>query len=366
MEHVTAPAPLLAGRAIEVLVAVASPVQRAVLVQRLDADPQIRVVCAVGQAQAAFEFLEDRRADLVLMDDRLPDLDGFETARRIMETHPLPIVVCTYAAAAGDTPFRALEAGAVACVDKPSEDAGTELFETSVAHLLQTVKLMSEVKVVRRWSRNGRGAAGSAGADAALATGPRVVGIGASTGGPLALQTILAALPREFPLPLLVVQHIAKGFLPGMADWLRLTSGLQVQIGAHGILAQPGHVYLAPDDFHMGYGAGGRIVLARGPAENGLRPSVGFLFRSLAETCGAQALGVLLTGMGKDGAVELKRMREAGAFTIVQDSASSVVHGMPGEAIALGAAQHVAPADKIADLLVTLAHPRRMAERERK
>lgn len=353
-------------REIQVLVVDASDTAGSFLVRLLQGDPQIRVVQAVGRAQAALDFLQNQRPDLVLMDNRMPDLDGFETTRRIMETHPLPIVLCVEAATAGDAVFRSLEAGAVACVEKPLEGAAApgEL-DAASAHLLQTVKLMSEIKVVRRWSNGGPGArVAAAQPDAGPAAGPRVVGIGASTGGPLALQTILAALPRDFPVPILVVQHIAKGFLPGMAEWLRQTSGLQVQIGAHDIQAQAGHVYLAPDDFHMGHAPGGRIVLARESPMNGLRPSVAFLFRSLAGAGAPHAVGVMLTGMGKDGAYELKRMRDAGAATIVQDSASSVVHGMPGEAIALGAAMHVVPADKIADVLMTLVHPRRWGERK--
>jgi two-component system, chemotaxis family, protein-glutamate methylesterase/glutaminase len=169
------------------------------------------------------------------------------------------------------------------------------------------------------------------------------------------LQTILASLPKNFPLPLLIVQHITEGFLPGLVDWLNQTTGFQVHIAAYGSAPLPGHVYLAPDGYHMGLSAGGRIILTKEAPENGLRPAVAHLFRSLAEVCGANAIGVLLTGMGKDGAAELKLMKDKGAVTVAQDRESSVVHGMPGEAIALGGATQVLPADKIADFLRTLA-----------
>jgi two-component system, chemotaxis family, protein-glutamate methylesterase/glutaminase len=154
----------------------------------------------------------------------------------------------------------------------------------------------------------------------------------------------------------LIVQHIAKGFLPGMAEWLRQTSGLKVQIAAYGMRAMPGHVYLAPDDCQMGLSADGHITLTR-PCEghDGLCPSVGHLFASLAHVCGPSAIGVLLTGMGRDGAAELKHMRDAGAVTLAQDKASSVVHGMPGEAVRLGAATHVLSPDRIAERLIDLA-----------
>jgi two-component system chemotaxis response regulator CheB len=154
----------------------------------------------------------------------------------------------------------------------------------------------------------------------------------------------------------LVVQHIAQGFLAGMAEWLTQTTGLQVQIGSHGTVPLAGHVYLAPDNFHMGAGAAGEIVLTREAPENHLRPAVGFLFRTLAQAYGPTAVGVLLTGMGNDGAAELKQLRGTGAITIAQDRESSVVHGMPGAAIAMDAATHVLPVNQMAACLIALAN----------
>jgi two-component system chemotaxis response regulator CheB len=247
-----------------------------------------------------------------------------------------------------------MEAGAVACVEKPVA-LGPD-FEPRLHNLLQSVRLMSEVKVVRRWNRS-RSApvvpAANAPSHSRIATaGIRLIGIGASTGGPPVLQTILSGLPKDFPVPLLIVQHIARGFLPGMVDWLSQTTGLRVQIAAHGAIPLPGHAYVAPDDFHLAADARGHLVLAREDAEGGLRPAVSYLFRSLADSYGANAVGVLLTGMGKDGAPELKRMKANGAYTIAQDRDSSIVHGMPGAAIELGAATQVLPADKIAGALI--------------
>jgi len=291
----------------------------------------------------------------VVMDVHMPRLDGFEATRRIMETRPLPIIICTGTAAPQDVAvaFRSMEAGAVACVEKPVA-LGAD-FEPRLHNLLQTVRLMSEVKVVRRWNRL-RSAPATLPANGLpnprVTAGTRLIGIGASTGGPLVLQTILSGLPKDFPVPLLIVQHIARGFLPGMVDWLSQTTGLRVHIAAHGATPLPGHAYVAPDDFHLAADARGHMVLAREEAESGLRPAVSYLFRSLADSYGANAVGVLLTGMGKDGAAELKRMRAHGACTIAQDRDSSIVHGMPGEAIELGAATHVLPADKIAGALI--------------
>ena len=351
---------------INVLVAEDSAVTRMFLVHLLESDPQIRVIGAVGDGQAALDFVKEKRPDVVLMDIHMPRLDGFEATRRIMETQPVPIVICSATVKARDVviTFQAMEAGAIACVEKPLGREHRD-FEAIAAHLLETVKLMSEVKVVRRTARS-RPAPLPAVQPAAhpaqaaqwqrAAAEIKLIGIGASTGGPPVLQTILAGLPKDFPAPVLVVQHIAHGFLTGMAEWLNQTTGLQVHLASYGTTPLPGHVYLAPDDFHMGVSAGGGIVLTRGEPENHLRPAVSFLFRSLAETYGPNALGVLLTGMGKDGAEELKAMKDKGAITIAQDQESSVVHGMPGEAIALGGATHVVPANKIADALVALVN----------
>lgn len=359
----------MTDRKINVLVAEDSTVTRMFLVHLLESDPQIRVIGAVGDGRAALDFVKENKPDVVLMDIHMPRMDGFEATRRIMETQPVPIVICSATAGAKDVviTFQAMEAGAIACVEKPlGREHGN--FEATAAHLLETVKLMSEVKVVRRTARS-RPTPLPAAHPAPVAQWQRaaaeikLVGIGASTGGPPVLQTILAGLPKDFPAPVLIVQHIVHGFLAGMAEWLNQTTALQIHLASYGTIPMPGHVYLAPDDFHMGIGAGGAIVLTREEPENHLRPAVSFLFRSLAEVYGPNALGVLLTGMGKDGAAELKLMRDKGAITIAQDRESSVVHGMPGEAIALRGATQVLPADKIAAALVALVNHRNAVSR---
>ncbi|MDB6166326.1 MAG: response regulator receiver (CheY-like) modulated CheB methylesterase [Lacunisphaera sp.] len=347
-------------RPINVLVVDDSSVARMHLVHLLESDPQIRVVGAVGNGQSAVDFVGARTTDVILMDIHMPGMDGFEATRRIMESQPVPIIICTATTNIEEvaTTFRVLEAGAVACVEKP---AGREhaSFEAVAANLLQTVKLMSEVKVVRRWPRSRFSTppvptprpVGLAPAS----TGIQIVGMGASTGGPPVLQSILTGLPKDFPVPVLIVQHITHGFLPGLVEWLNQTTGFKVQIATTGTRPLPGQVYLAADGFQMGLGPSGCILLTKEEPENGLRPAVSYLFRSLAEVCGPNTVGVLLTGMGKDGAPELKMIKDRGGITIAQDRESSVVYGMPGEAVALGGASHVLPADKIADFLRTLA-----------
>jgi two-component system, chemotaxis family, protein-glutamate methylesterase/glutaminase len=182
----------------------------------------------------------------------------------------------------------------------------------------------------------------------------QVIAIGASTGGPLVLQTILAGLPKDLPVPVLIVQHMAPGFVQGFAEWLAQSSGFPVHIPTAGEYPLPGHAYVAPDGVHMGVGTGGRVILSDGDPDNGLRPSVSHLFRCVAQVFGRQAVGVLLTGMGRDGAEELKLMKDGGAVTIAQDKKSSVVHGMPGEAIRLGAATYVLSLEDIAPALTGL------------
>ena len=355
----------MADTQIKVLVVDDSKTAQMLLVHILESDQHIRVIGTVSDGQAALDFVREHTPDVILMDYHMPVMDGFEATRRIMETQPVPIVVCSATTDPKDvaTTFRMLEAGAVACVEKPVGRVHPN-FEQMAAHIRQTVKLMSEVKVVRRWARARAASAPAAVARPAKVDGllpeVKVIGIGASTGGPQVLQEILASLPKTFPVPILIVQHIAQGFLPGLAEWLNQTTGLQIHIAGHGVAAMPGHVYLAPDDFHMGIMPSGRILLSKEEPHNHLRPAVSYLFRSLASMCGPAAVGVLLTGMGKDGARELKQLKDTGAVTIVQDRDSSIVHGMPGEAIRLEAATHVWPADKIAAGLLEVVAKRKV------
>ena len=283
-----------------------------------------------------------------------------------MESDPVPIVIVSGSTDPKEvaTTFRAMAAGALAVLRRPA-GLGHPEHEATVRELVQTVKLMSEIKVVRRWPRTRRQTpppsspvprpAELAPAQARL----RAVAIGASTGGPPVLQSLLAALPRDFPAPILIVQHMAAGFIQGFVDWLGQSSKMRVHLATDGEYLLPGHVYVAPDDVQMKVARGDRIVLAGDPPDNGLRPSVAALFRSLAAVYGGEAVACLLTGMGRDGAEELGLLRSKGATTFAQDKESSVVHGMPGEAIRLDAASFVLPPEKIAAALISLTNKSR-------
>ncbi|MFZ1011489.1 MAG: chemotaxis-specific protein-glutamate methyltransferase CheB [Candidatus Sulfotelmatobacter sp.] len=347
---------------IRVLVVEDSPTVREFLLQILRSDPAIEVVGTAETGEEALEAVARTQPDIITMDVHMPKMNGFDATRRIMETHPTPIVIVSGTTDFTDTSkaFRAIESGALAVLQKPS-GAGHLDHEQGVSELIRTVKVMSEVKVVRRWPRSRPAEVAPEPALCkeirlpAAQSQPKIIAIGASTGGPPVLQTILAGLPQSFPVPILIVQHIAAGFTQGFVEWLAQSSSLPVHIPAHGQSVLPGQAYVAPDGLHMGVGTDGRVQLRSDEPENGLRPSVACLFRSVAKAYGQSAVGVLLTGMGKDGAWELKLMKEQGAVTIAQDQDTSVVHGMPGEAIRLGGATYVLRPEKIYLALTSLA-----------
>lgn len=345
---------------IRVLVVEDSPSCRALLVSLLASDPRLEVVGIAADGEAAIVAAERLRPDVITMDVQLPRLDGYAATRTIMESFPTRIVIVTSTAAPGDVAasFRALEAGALAVLGKPP-GPGHPGFAAAREELLRTVVLMAEVRVVRR-----RPSAVRARADHALtaaASGSReiaLVAMGASTGGPLALQEILSGLAPRVSVPIVIVQHISPGFAEGFAQWLAASSRYAVRVAAQGERLQPGLAYVAPDGAQTTVRADGTVKLADEPPRYGFRPSVGILFRSVAEQFGRRAAGVLLTGMGHDGARELKQLRDAGGLTLAQDAASCAVAGMPGEAVRLGAAIHVMPPTRIA---VALRH---LLERE--
>jgi len=251
-----------------------------------------------------------------------------------------------------------MEAGAVAALEKP-RGMGHPDSETSVKELVQTVKLMAGVKVVRRWSRLRGTQADKSTSDkkpvtTASDTPIKIVTIGASTGGPLVLQTIFSGLSEGLPVPIVIVQHIAPGFLTGLGEWLSRTTNIPVHIAEQNELLKPGNAYLAPDGFQMGVTRGMRIKLEENSSDYNLCPSVSYLFKSISNSFQKNSIDILLTGMGRDGAAELKILRNQGAITIAQDKESSVVHGMPGEAIKLGGAVHILSADKIAGELIKI------------
>ncbi|MQA99128.1 MAG: chemotaxis-specific protein-glutamate methyltransferase CheB [Actinobacteria bacterium] len=336
---------------LRVLVADDSAVFRSLLSRLLGSDPMIQVVGEAVDGRQAVTMAHRLKPDVITMDMHMPVMDGFEATRRIMETSPRPIVIVSASVDQRDVDrsFRALEAGAVALVGKPPAptDAG---FSSAVREILTTVKLMAEVKVVRRRPRSDVAGPGVRLAPELLDR-VELVAIAGSTGAPAALATILGALPPDLPVPVLVVQHIAAGFEQGLVEWLQRGSSLRIRLATSRLPLRPGEVVVAPNGRHLAVARGAAILDGSGPVD-GHRPSATHLFNSVAAAYGANAVGVILTGMGSDGARGLVELKRSGGHVIAQDQATSVVYGMARSAVALGAVDRVLPLDSIAAAIV--------------
>lgn len=338
---------------IRVLIVEDSPTVRMLLAAILDSDPQIQVVGTAANGQEGVQQALALQPDLITMDIRMPVMDGFEATRRIMEQCPTPIVVVSSRVESSDLPvaFDAIQAGALDVVEKPAGLSHDD-FATIRDRLLLTIKLMAEVKVVRRHRAHQRAAADMLVPHSpSVRRPPAILAIGASTGGPIALNTVLKELPPDFPIPVVVVQHMADGFTPGLVAWLQLESRLPLKIARQDQRISPGEVYFAPDRFHLLVSSRATLGLSQAPPVSYVRPSVTVLFESIARTYAAEAIGVLLTGMGDDGALGLKAIHDRGGMTLVQDQATCVVYGMPAVAMQLGAADAALPLDRVAPTL---------------
>jgi two-component system chemotaxis response regulator CheB len=343
---------------IRVLVAEDSATARALLVSMLSADPEITIVGEAATGAEAVEMAERLAPDLVTMDVHMPVLDGLEATKRIMTRSPRPIIIVSSAARTDEVELslEAMRSGALMVLPKP-QGLQSATFEAERRQLLSMVRALAQVKVVRR-----HGAASgtaprhtpfpSASAGSSKASDVEVIAIAASTGGPAALQQIFSQLPASFPVPILVVQHIARGFTAGLAHWLSGDTRLRMKVAELGEMAEPGTVYIAPDDRHLGVkrGNGGelRIVLDNANPVGTFRPSATYLFRSAAVNVGRGVLAVILTGMGDDGVEGLRDVRRGGGRIIAQDEASSVIFGMPREAQRAGVVDQIVALDDVA------------------
>jgi two-component system chemotaxis response regulator CheB len=341
---------------IKVLIVDDSKLIQEFLNHLLSSDPEISVVGIAGSGHEAIDIVRERKPDLITMDIHMDGMDGYESTRTLMETFPIPIVIVGGNMNMKDPAKvnKYMEVGAVAVLLRPEPFEITE-YESFRKELIQTVKLMSEIKVVKLYSRNRKDNIKNHGFVRTIENDLKriqIIAIGASTGGPLALQFILSRLPGDLSVPVLIVQHIAPGFVKVFQKMLSATSGIKLKIAEDGEIIKAGFGYIAPDNFHMGVSYKSIIILSNQPPENGSKPSVSYLFRSVANAFGSNALGVLLTGMGKDGADELKDLKDKGAITVVQNEESSVVFGMPGEALRIGAANQALSPEMIAEILI--------------
>ena len=348
---------------IRVLVADDSATARALIVALLSAEPDMQVVGEAHNGREAVDMAQRLAPDVVTMDIQMPEMDGFQATQELMTRTPTPIIIVSSSARLDDVELslEATRAGALLVLPKP-EGPSIMPFATDQRQLVNMVRAMASVKVVRRHT------AGSSGETRRIvvrdtrprdAVSPRLVAIGASTGGPAALQAILGALPRSFPLPILVVQHMARGFTGGLVHWLGGGTRLDVSTATYGDLPRPGTVYVAPDDRHLGVRLAEdqsmRLLLDTAPPVGSFRPSASYLFRSVAEALGAGAVHVILTGMGDDGVTGLRHAHAAGGHIIAQDEASSVIYGMPREAARAGVVDDVVSLSDIASHLIGLA-----------
>lgn len=342
---------------IRVLVAEDSAVVSRVLVDVLNTDPYIEVVGVAYDGAEAVAMTKSLKPDLVTMDVRMPKMDGLVATRKIMEEVPTPIVVVSAGVNIRDMniTFEALRAGALEIIEKP-RGVGQKDYETVRGRLIRAVKAMSEVKVVRRMPearlrrRSRLPRAVLRGAETS-----RFVLIGSSTGGPAALEKIISRLPANFPAPVLVVQHIAPGFVAGLAEWLSQGSTVNVKVAEAGEEPAAGTAYFAPDGYHMIIDQDGRIALDGGPPARGHKPSIDRLFAAAARAWGPRCVGALLTGMGTDGVAGLEEVKRAGGAAFAQDEKSAVVYGMAKEAVAAGVVDKVLPLEDIAAEIISLA-----------
>jgi two-component system chemotaxis response regulator CheB len=323
---------------IRTLLAEDSPTSRELLAEMLLDDPELALVGIAGNGVEAVEMTKRLTPDVVIMDIQMPRMDGFDATKQIMMEAPTPVVIVSAAVDPADmaVSMNALRVGALTVLRKP-KGPGAKGFDREAKQFVRTVKAMAEVKVVRH-RRQASVIPEMTTPSAASGSPTRIVAIAASTGGPAALHTILSTLPSTYGVPILVVQHIAGGFVDGLASWLDGASNLRVTVARDGDELRPGWVYIAPDDCHLGLASQSAIRLSTGPPVDGFRPSASFLFREAARTFGSSTLAVVLTGMGSDGVDGLADVRRMGGRIIAQDEQTSVVYGMPGAAVEAGLA----------------------------
>ena len=346
--------------ATRVLIVDDSAMIRQLLTEILSADRELEVVGSASDPYVAWEKIKTLQPDVLTLDVEMPRMDGLSFLQRLMQLRPMPVLMVSSLTEAGcATTLRALELGAIDFVTKPKVDVKTGTVQLG-DELCAKVKAVAKAKVGRPAKRPSGQAPTAPHTEALLRTTDVVIALGASTGGTEALREVLAALPANSP-GVVVVQHMPERFTTSFAERLDSLCRVRVREAADGERVLPGHVLIAPGNWHMQIqrsGANYSVRVTQEPPVNRHRPSVDVLFDSCARFLGPNAVGALLTGMGADGARGLLSMRRAGAATLAQDEATSVVFGMPKEAILLGAADEVLPLPSIAEALLRRASRR--------
>jgi two-component system chemotaxis response regulator CheB len=339
---------------IKVLIIDDSALVRALLTRILGGDEALQVIGTAADAFIARDRIKALNPDVLTLDVEMPRMDGLQFLRNLMRLRPMPVVMCSSLTERGaDVTLAALELGAIDFVTKPKIDVAHSI-EAYAAELIGKVKLAAAAKVVAPYPRpphpTRAGSAHQPRYELPYRTSDQIIAIGASTGGTEAIRRVLERLPPDAP-GIVITQHLPSAFSAPFAARLDAGTQLCVQEAEDGALILPGHAYIAPGDRHLLVardGARYRCCLSCDAPVNRHRPSVDLLFGSMAEQVGQNGIGVILTGMGSDGAKGLRRMRDRGALTFAQDERSSVVWGMPGAAVALGAVQRILPIEQIA------------------
>ncbi|MES2303114.1 MAG: chemotaxis response regulator protein-glutamate methylesterase [Pseudomonadota bacterium] len=336
---------------IRVVIVDDSPTMRAILMNRLSKEPDIEVVAAAANAAEGRQMIRELDPDVVTLDIEMPGMNGLDFLAKIMELRPTPVIIVSGSTQAGnEMSARALALGAVDCYAKSGGGSGLD----DAGRLAQMIREAANVQFTARAPASQRVANE---ARVCLVERPALIAIGSSTGGVEALQTVLGSFPADCP-PTLIVQHINARFAPAVARTLDQSCPPRIMIAEPDMPLKPGHVYLAPgDERHLSVGGSSSFhcKLRPGDPVSGHQPSVDVLFSSVADIVGARAVGILLTGMGADGAQGLLAMAQKGAHTIAQDEATCTVFGMPRAAINIGAAKVIAPLGSIARQLFNKA-----------
>ncbi len=335
---------------IKVLVVDDSDFVRSFLVDLLAEDDEIEVAGEARNGMEACEKVKSLKPDIVTMDIEMPEMNGMDAIERIMSNYAVPILVVTSKSDAA-TAYSAVSKGALEVVVKP------DLSTVDSGEFIRKVKLLAGIKVITHISAATVESRESAKALSILKPSDesnKIVAIASSTGGPKALSILLSALPEFFPCPIVVAQHIPDEFIQGMTEWLDTCASIRVKTGVEGEILQSGTVYVSPSEKHMKVNRLGRIAFEDRKWNDIFFPSCNVLLKSVAEAYGGNAIGVILTGMGDDGVIGIKAIKDAGGFTIAQNEDTSVIYGMPKAAVETHCIDAVLPIDQISVKLISL------------